>query len=491
MRGARSARRIGVLAPFVGTLSSLVLVAVPVARAAPTRLQLRVERSTLRVGETTGVTIGFLDRDFRPVANDRDRTVILAVRGAGSGGGHGDISPGRVTVPAGTASFSDARFTARAPGTVTIRTESDGLAPAEGFVRIVNASASVLSRILVPAVHADGPAFEVLASRSRPVANGVSTGSFYVQLDESLPAGQSLRVRITTEPPVTLRLGDQPVGIVEIGAGRDKSEPISVLSVEAGKVRIRAQALPAGPTSEAEIEFDAPQPARVLIELSGGSEQVIASNRRVLPLEVRVGDKDRIPIERLGTQHLIELSPETSHLTFGIRFEPTLLSLQPGHPGRQSILRLSGFPLSDEIRLLARDRDDERDLAPGELTVKVVAAGFTILVLAGMGGVFGGLARHVYQGSPAQIRPRRLRGRLEPGLLGNGLFGVVFGLVMFLGVNLLVLAPTGLSDTGSANMAFLLGVLGGFGGILVLQRLLDRVLPGGTAGAPAAGKAAA
>jgi hypothetical protein len=219
-------------------------------------------------------------------------------------------------------------------------------------------------------------------------------------------------------------------------------------------------------------------------------QEILLSNRRLLPLSVRVGDRDRQPIRNLTAQHQIQLSPETSHVTFGVHFDPELVSLEPDHPAHQSFLRLSGFPLTDEIRVLARDRDAETDLLPGELAVMVVANPFAILVLAGIGGILGGLARQVYEVRPSRIWPARIGTRLEPGLIGNVVFSVLFGVVMFLGVKLGVLDPGGFTGA-AASRAFLLGVLGGFGGILVLQRMTQRALSLATGDTPATGSAAA
>src|SRR2546426_8354031 len=46
---------------------------------APTqRLRLTINPATLRVGETARLTVDFLDSQFRPVANDRNRTIDFA-----------------------------------------------------------------------------------------------------------------------------------------------------------------------------------------------------------------------------------------------------------------------------------------------------------------------------------------------------------------------------------------------------------------------------
>jgi hypothetical protein len=66
---------------------------------------------------------------------------------------------------------------------------------------------------------------------------------------------------------------------------------------------------------------------------------------------------------------------------------------------------------------------------------------------------------------------------LEPGRVGNAFFGILFGLVLYQAVELGLVVVRQVTPE-AWTLAFFLGVLGGFGGILVLERLIDRVLPG-------------
>src|SRR5438034_11685088 len=70
---------------------------------APTqRLRLTINPATLRVGETARLTVDFLDSQFQPVANDRNRTIDFAQLPSGTGeAGRGTFWPSRVSVPRG------------------------------------------------------------------------------------------------------------------------------------------------------------------------------------------------------------------------------------------------------------------------------------------------------------------------------------------------------------------------------------------------------
>src|SRR4029453_8096575 len=122
---------------------------------APARLQLTLDKSTLRVGETTRVSVQFFARANTAVPNDRERVVsLLAEKEVGSGAkGAGDVAPRQVTVPAGAA-CRDISFTARRAGRLIIQATAHGPAPGEDMVTIVEPTASRLWDYLIPTAHA-------------------------------------------------------------------------------------------------------------------------------------------------------------------------------------------------------------------------------------------------------------------------------------------------------------------------------------------------
>ena len=127
---------------------------------------------------------------------------------------------------------------------------------------------------------------------------------------------------------------------------------------------------------------------------------------------------------------------------------------------------------------------ESRDAEVGDWTILVVTATFVLLLAAGIGGVLGGWAR-LYTTGTTRLMPRVTEGKLELGLIGGGLYSSVFGVVLFLGAKfgiiqiLDLLGQGGGLYTRTRSFAFFFGVLGGFGGTYILERLLHRVLPKG------------
>jgi len=131
-----------VRSPLRVTLVAALGIALPPARrvelqqASPQRLQLVIERSTLRIGETTALRVEFLDRAYHVVPNDQDRVVSFEAVSSDPGPkGAGVISPASLTVPRG-ASGATATLQARALGRLFIQVTSPGLVPARALAII-------------------------------------------------------------------------------------------------------------------------------------------------------------------------------------------------------------------------------------------------------------------------------------------------------------------------------------------------------------------
>src|SRR5262249_28104747 len=109
----------------------------------------------------------------------------------------------------------------------------------------------------------------------------------------------------------------------------------------------------------------------------------------------------------------------------------------------------------------------------------VAAAVLALLTLAAVGGFLGGVARHLYRDGTAHVWPRRLKRRVEPGLIVNALLSAFAGLVLYQAVDAGLLHNVQLLEKadGSVALAFVLGVTGGFAGVLVFEALTGSVLP--------------
>ncbi|MPY90690.1 MAG: hypothetical protein GEU99_22560 [Luteitalea sp.] len=445
--------------------------------AEPTRLRVSVDATSVTIGSRTPVVLEFLDRDFRPVDNDRDRSVRLETRSTkGTEQGHGDVSPTPVNVPAGARRFSAIHFTARAAGTVLIRATSDGLAPGEVVVR-VRAGEALVSRLLFPVVHAQASrSFEILPREHEPFPlNDQSTAQFSICVDDPVPPGRRISYRIDTEPAVRIRYGKnlqlEGVGIatIEIAEGQFQSEPFHVSAPAGpGAVSIRARVLPNGETQQTQVSFVAPRPVHVGLE---ARHYTVSSHERVVPLQVQLLDADRLPLNAVTGSHVITLESASGSESF----EPPSVTLSSTKPKGSAELHLPSVRLGGALRILAR----WEDVDTAEVELNVMAAVWVLLFLATFGGFLGGLARHVYRVGTPHIWPQFINGRLEPGLLGNALFSALSGLVLFQAIELGILHSLDQLQHvhGSATLAFVLGVTGGFAGVVVFEVLTSRVLP--------------
>ncbi|HXK09357.1 MAG TPA: hypothetical protein VMT70_06930 [Vicinamibacteria bacterium] len=468
----------------VGSLSSLGLLAAGAAllqvsegEAAPARLRVRVDRRLLGVGQTSRIVVDFLDEGYRPVPNDRMRSISVSSRSAGSGPvGSGDLVPGRVTSAAGAWSSSPIDFTARVPGRLTIRATSDGLAPGEELVMIPTKLASLLSRVLLPPVYADPvPAFQIVYPPDRegvPI-NGRSRAQLWVTLDPPLPADPQLRhVRVTTDPAASIVYkGTRTQGFADIvlDAETGASDAIDVTAEEPGRVRVSAFLASTGKTDTKDVEFKAPEPKKILID---PAQATVLSQQTLLPLTVRLGDQQGVEIDAIDHVHRIDLRSATKSR---VTFDPPGVTLAPKKASAHAHLDLSGVATGSELVVLAED--GEHDLEPGLSRVKVTLAGYVLVLLAALGGALGGLARHVFRVGTPILWPTRVDGRLEPGAVGNVLSGALFGLFLFQAASLGLLTVASLNVGDNRTLAFFLGVMGGVGGILVVEGMVRRLLP--------------
>jgi len=455
---------------------------------APTqRLRLTINPATLRVGETARLTVDFLDSQFQPVANDRNRTIDFAQLPSGTGqAGSGTFSPSRVSVPRGAQSSATATFRAGSPGKVLIRATAPDLAPAQTLVVIVPHGSSWMD----PSAH---PTFRVAAYQQditveinphEPTvvpANGVSRAQLWVTLNRRLNPDEELQIRVKSVPGVGVQVlydGIRQGNVTDltIGAGLALSKEVDILSTRPATVRVIAWVLPNGPSDEVRVQFERPRPARVMFE---GGQDSIPLRQQEVPLAVELADQDHVPVGDLQSTWRIRLSsPTDPDVT---TFTPETLVLTPGRPVGRSVLHLKGAPAANDIRLLAVDLGETLGFVERTIIVagSIEPPAYLFVLFAGLGGVLGGLARDFYRRQVSLILPNWSSGYLHLGLLGNVPFSFLFGYVLFQAAALGLLlgyqhAP---AIASTRPFAFFFGVLGGVGGIAVLDRLLDRIFP--------------
>jgi hypothetical protein len=440
------------------------------ASPSPARLQAEAAQSSIKVGQVTQVTLTLLDSSFQRVKNDRIRHVQLEIRRIkGSTGVAGTLSAARITMLEGVDRYTDIRFTAKAAGTVIVRATSEGLAPAEVIVHVA-ATHSSLFNLLVPIVHAQEPgAFEILPPYEPIPLNGLSTAHF--QIFSATSPDDTVRYRVDTEPAVKIRHdGQESVGvaIVELPSQENLSKQFEILPPARPRtVLIRARALPDGPATETLVEFVAPSPSQVGI---APADYTVSAHERIVPLTVRLLDADSIPLRALHEPLDVRLETDSGSGTF----DPQILTFSPTKLQAVSLFHPPLLRFGGPLTILARLQDIDTAEAHFEIRAAIAA----LVCLALFGGFLGGVARHVYRVRTPNVWPRRWKGRLDPGLLGNALCSALSGLVLFQAIDFGLLHSLEAFDTvhGNGTMAFVLGVVGGFAGIAVFDALSDRVL---------------
>jgi hypothetical protein len=448
-------------------------IALPAASANPERIRVNVD-GPVKVGSTVPVTVEFLNRDFRPEKNDRERLVRLEMlKTGGSREGRGRIAPNMVKASAGVPTIW-ARFTAEAAGTVRVRVTSDGLAPGEAVIRITSGSSALLE-LFAPTLHAQpSPFFELLPRNHKPFPrNGLSTAQFSIHVDS--PAdGKGLSWVVQTDPAVKIKYGEKVspgAALITIEPGRYLSEPFEILEPsQSGPVRIRAQAKPTGRTDEVEVQFVAPRPVRVSFAPQFYKAR---SNDQILPVHLVLVDKDGIALRDLDEPRQITLRSAGR----STEFKPATVTLSGNDAQCTSNVHLPWFRFGREMKVLA----EGEKLLTGEADVTVTATEFAMILVAIVGGLVGGLGRHVYVVQTAPVPARRTRKRLgsvllDPVLLRKVFLGVLAGVIVFLAADYGITHNFRGVDHGSPWFGLFLAVVGGFGGGQALDAVTELVL---------------
>lgn len=471
----------GALAPF----------SIGAGQASPQRLRLSVARPTLYPGDVAQLRVELLDGAYRPVANDRDRAVTFSVSPAGQGSpGTGVISPLSITLRTGARSDTGAAFRAQGVGTLFIQAASEGLVSAQTLVVILARRASRAAPSLHLANYNPNSSVELVQGQAVHLmphgvqhvsANGVSPAEFQTLLDSALSPGDHLQILVQSFPGVHVRYnGNEQLGGVVVVISEDNavSGRIELLSDAPGTVHVVARVLPHGLPDRAVVQFELPRPARVQLEKPWDTIRV----HQTIPLTVKLADQDRVPLKSIAGTWRVRLSSPTDPAA--MTFDPDSMAFSPERVTGRSTLLMRRSPAADQVRVIAEDPTGNLEVGDVMLTVLGRETPWILILIAGLGGVLGGVARDVYRKQTNQLLPSWSAGYLHLGLVGNALFSFLFGYIVYLAARLgLVAASSATSAVAETRtVGFFFGVLGGVGGIVVLDRLLDRVFPGRTTG---------
>jgi hypothetical protein len=212
----------------------------------------------------------------------------------------------------------------------------------------------------------------------------------------------------------------------------------------------------------------------------------VAGTKEVNPnkeyaLRIQLTDETKTPQQSDG-ERVVQVSAERGQLmpaSGGEWTSAATVTFQRGDPFVEVKYRAPGGVGGDTISTQSNLPDN------GQLGIKVVITTLVLLLWAGLGGMLGGIARHVYKDKVRHIKWAWVRGQLEVGLMGHALLSIVIGIFFFLTVTVGLVKIAQFEAT--QTWAFLLGMLGGFGGVFVLQKVLGLVFPAEKAMSAAAG----
>jgi len=263
-------------------------------------------------------------------------------------------------------------------------------------------------------------------------------------------------------------------------AGNPVSSEIDLTSFDPKDVKVDAYMVESRELQDTTtVRFDPIRPVSIILD---PVPEQLTSDKATAYLTVSLADEAGAPIKQLSDQHTIEISA-SSHPEL-LRISKHSLVLSPDRPTAEARVETNGFPDSKELTLLALDSTASLTATKTfKFTGTLPGVALVILLLlAAAGGVVGGLTRHVFRARSTPVLPKRIHGRLKLGFIGNPPFSCLFGSILFLATRFGIgmggkLALDNLSRPDTMAFAGFLGVLGGFGGILVLDRLLNRILP--------------
>ncbi len=364
---------------FLIPLSLLIVQVIGAADANPAfaaqRLRLRVDQNTLRSGASTKVYVEFLDREYRQVHNDRTRVIEFQIASAGAPTGSGSFAPARITVNAG-APYGETTFASAGPGRLFIVAASAGMDAGQVLVFVTRASQGFLSQffgIFETVAHAqDG--LEILAKDQLPVvANNKSSAILYVALSE--PPTSPVTVRVTTSPAAKVKYGDtEAFAFMEVKLDQNKavSDAIHIISHNPGRVAIKASVFPRGDNDMAEVSFIPRVPTKIAFDCPG----TIKSTQGYIPISLRLLDGDNVSLETDRERHIALSSADDNGV---VQFESDSLVMSPGQDTVQAKFRLQALPASNELRLLATEKNDSA-IKHGEFSIQVQSPVQKVLV---------------------------------------------------------------------------------------------------------------
>ena len=584
MRYLKTNRSVSILFLLILLISCGTVVALSVAPAdspgeSPTRLRLRVAKSTLRSGEVTSVWVEFLDRDYRQVQNDGSRSVVFGIVSRRRQPGF--IAKREIVVPRGEWS-GGTTFTAGEAGSVVLTGQSEGLDADQSTLVVTRPAASWLTQIMglfETVAYADKPS-EFQFDSAEKTTSARRDGRLDFQLIWAPPPTSNTTVRISTDPASIISYhGKSSFGVAAITLGPENaaSSDISIISSQEARIAVTATADGEARQALAIANFTKPVAEKIMFT---EEPKEIPPGDNIISVTLEVTDKEGFPVKSGAVRTLsfqkgsdvvplefnpssVTLSPEETSVETLVHLKD-LKELPPGGEIRVGALskglrsawktiavrrqvkgvRLTGPPevllgtagaefnvqlIDRDGNLVSTDRDRTINLtathgtlnpAPvtipkgqsvakvryvasgsvaralinangegvvdGSLQVQLVMALYWLVIFALLGGLIGGVIRHISKEGYKlpRILPCWTGECWDLGLVGKLAVSIVGGLIMYLLVKLGFYRVIGslplpeALDIGTRLVAFFFGVVGGFAGIYFFDWILSKFLPG-------------
>lgn len=334
----------------------------------PIRLSLKVERGTLPSGESTKISVYFLDRDYQSVPNDGSRVIEFGTAAyRGQQADPNAINPRRVTVKSG-ASYAETTFTSRQPGKVVITASTAGLESAQTMLVVIAPAASMLSGLFeTVASAAPGDGFDIWPEKFQETFSANEETKATFKLNFTDPPAPNTKIRIRVDSPAIIVLNGQKQGQsydLPWPEGKADSDEISVVSRTAATFEVSAFVLPSGEPGAIHlpVTFVTPRPTR----LDFDTLPQISPNQTAM-IRVFVTDRSHIP--------LMSDKPRTIHLSSedDVEFTHNPITVSPTRQFAEFEIRLKEFPLLGKFKLRAWEQGDD-PLDSEERTVTVFSA---------------------------------------------------------------------------------------------------------------------
>jgi hypothetical protein len=269
-------------------------------------------------------------------------------------------------------------------------------------------------------------------------------------------------------------------------------------------------------SSASDSEFISFEPARVLVsptqssaqammrlkDLPEGNElKILAISTGLLPGEKKILIES--PIEQLLLSGPTEIDRNGEEAQFTIRLADKNGKARKADWNRKIDLSVDGGTLATNHVMIPKGEESttfkysspsavgrytltaySSGISEGKQSITIVTPMFWLIIAALFGGAIGGVVRHMSSDFRlTKVKPTYKDGNLELGLLGHVGSSLVCGLVFFLVFKFGLSKAFGSAvlpasfEFGTRSVALLFGVIGGFAGTVVLDKLVTYFLP--------------